>query len=89
MSENSKDYISLKWGTLKSWRLTTPKLKQLMEEYHSEGASLSAMTQQDTPRQKKIICEMIDIIGEPVYNAWSGEYMNIQEAKAYVMNYEQ
>lgn len=83
-----EDYITLKWGTLKSWCLTNPALDPLIEEYNNEGgSSISAMAQRDTPRQKEIICEMIEIIGKPVYNDWSGEEMTIEEAKEYVMNY--
>jgi hypothetical protein len=82
------DYITLKWGTLKAWRLTNPALDPLIEEYNKEGgSSLSAMSQRDTPRQKEIICEMIEIIGKPVFNDWSGEQMSIEEAKKYVMEY--
>lgn len=85
----SEDYITLKWGTLKAWRLTNPALDPLIEEYNKEGGSnISAMAQRDTPRQKEIICEMIEIIGKPVYNDWSGEEMTIEEAKKYVMEYD-
>lgn len=82
-----KDYITLKWGTLKAWHLSNPALEPLIEEYNKEGHSLSAMLQRDTPRQKEIICEMIEIIGKPVYNDWSGEEMSADEAKLYVMEY--
>lgn len=82
------DYIVLKWGTLKAWKLSNPALNPLVEEYNKEGGMcLSAMEQRDTPRQKEIICEMIEIIGKPVYNDWTGEEMSIEEAKKYVMNY--
>jgi hypothetical protein len=81
------DYITLKWGALKSWKLTNPALDPLIEEYDSIGSSLSAMAQNDTPRQKEIICEMIEIIGKPVYLDWDGEYVSVEEAKKYVMEY--
>ena len=81
------DYITLKWGTLKSWKLTNPALDPLIEEYDSIGSSLSAMAQHDTDRQKEIICEMIEIIGKPVYLDWDGEYVSVEEAKKYVMEY--
>lgn len=82
------DYITLKWGTLKPCHLTNPALDPLIEEYDREGGSnISAMAQRDTPRQKEIICEMIEIIGKPVLNDWSGEEMSVEEAKEYVMNY--
>lgn len=83
-----EDYITLKWGTLKSWRLTNPALDPLIEEYNNEGvSSISAMAQRDTPRQKEIICEMLEIIGKPVYLEWDSEYVSIEEAKKYVMEY--
>lgn len=82
------DFITLKWGTLKAWKLSNPALEPLIDEYNQEGGTnMSAMAQRDTHRQKEIICEMIDIIGKPVYNDWSGEEMSIEEAKQYVMEY--
>ncbi len=81
------DYVTLKWGTLKSWKLTNPVFVPLIEEYNAEGSSASAMMQHDTPRQKEIICEMIDIIGKDVYLEWDGEYVSPAEAKKYVMEY--
>lgn len=81
------DFVELKWGTLKAWKMENPALEPLIEEYYQEGSCMSAMAQKDTPRQKELICEMIDIIGKPVYNHWSGEEMSIDEAKKYVMEY--
>lgn len=82
------DYITLKWGTLKAWRLTNPALEPLIEEYNQQGGTnMSAMAQRDTQRQKEIICEMINVIGNPVYNDWSGEEMTVEEAKQYIMEY--
>lgn len=87
MNDNyEEDYVTLKWGTLKSWKLSNPKLEPLIEEYDQEGGiCLSAMN--DTPRQKEIICEIIEVIGKPVYNNCSGEYLSVDEAKKYVMEY--
>jgi hypothetical protein len=83
------DYITLKWGTFKSYKLTNPALKNLIDEFNKEGGlAMSLMSQKNTQRQKEIICEMIDIIGKPVYNDWSGEKMSVEEAKKYVMEYE-
>jgi hypothetical protein len=89
IEDYSGDYILLKWGTLKGWKLQNPKLKPFIDEYNKVGGlSMSTMTQTDTIRQKEIICDMIDIIGKPVYNDWSGDEMSIEEAKKYVMDYE-
>ena len=84
----SDDYITLKWGGLKTWRLENPDLDPLIEEFDEEGGiNISAMAQRNTLRQKQIICETIEIIGNPVYNDWSGEQMTVEEAKKYVMEY--
>jgi len=85
----SDDYITLKWGGLKSWKLSNPALEPAIEKYNSaNNNSMSAMMQKNTDIQKEAICEMIDIIGKPVYNDWSGEEMSIEEAKKYVMEYD-
>jgi hypothetical protein len=81
------DYITLKWGTLKAWRLKNPALKPWIDQYNDDGMNVSAMAQKDTSKQKEAICEMIKIINKPVMNDWSGEYMPIDEAIEYVMNY--
>ena len=82
----SEDYISLKWGTLKAWNLTTPKGLELLRQYAEIGSSISAMAQRDTPEQKALICEMIDECGaEKIYLDWDGEYVSKEEAKKYVM----
>jgi hypothetical protein len=80
-------YVELKWGTLKAWTLDAPELKELCDEYDAIGASYSAMFQRDTPRQKEIICEIIDIIGKPVYLHWDNKEVSTEEAKKYVMEY--
>jgi hypothetical protein len=81
--------LTLKWGTLKAWNFTnSEKGIELLEEYGEIGSSYSAMQQRDTPRQKEIICELIDLCDEnTVYMDWESKYVSRQEAKDYVMNY--
>lgn len=80
--------LSLKWGTLKSWHFDGEQGQKLMKEYNEIGSSFSAMDQQDTPRQKEIICELIDLCdGDTIYLEWDGKDVPKQEAKEYVMNY--
>ncbi len=46
------------------------------------------MAQNDTPRQKEIICELIDLCeGDTIYLEWDGENTSKEDAKKYVMNY--
>lgn len=82
-----KNTLVLKWGTLKRWDFQTDDAKKLFAEYCDIGSSASAAMQNDTQRQKEIICELIDLCEEPITNDWSGDKMTRQEAKDYVMNY--
>lgn len=85
---DNKNYLTLKWGTLKSWRFDSEKGQKLLAEYGEIGASFSAMAQRDTPRQKEIICELIDECdGDLVYLDWDGKNVSKSEAKEYVNNY--
>lgn len=89
MEIKEKNYLTLKWGTLKSWDFSSSKKGQkLLKEYGKIGSSFSAMAQKDTNRQKEIICELIDLCDdETIYLEWDGKDVSKQEAKKYVMNY--
>lgn len=84
----TENRLTLKWGTLKSWHFDSEKGKILLKEYDEIGSTFSAMAQQDTPRQKEIICELIDLCdGDTIYLDWDDVDASKQEAKEYVMNY--
>lgn len=84
-----KTYLTLKWGTLKSWNFSNSEPAQkLLKEYCEIGSSMSAMAQRDTPRQKEIICELIDLCdGKTIYLDWDGKNVSKKKAKEYVLNY--
>lgn len=85
---NEEDHLTLKWGTLKSWSFHSEKGKALLKEYFELGTSMSAMMQEDTPRQKEIICELIDEGNfEKVYLDWDDKHVSKKAAKKYVMEY--
>lgn len=81
--------LTLKWGTLKNWNFEgSDKGAELLNEYTKIGSSYSAMAQNDTPRQKEIICELIDLCdGDTIYLEWDGIDVTKQEAKDYVLQY--
>ena len=88
MKNENQDYISLKWGTLKSWHLHSNKGLELLKKYHSFGSSYSAVNQNDTYEQKKLICEMIDECNaQSIFLDWDGKDVSKEEAKKYVMEY--
>lgn len=82
-----KNSLTLKWGTLKAWDFHTDTAKALLEEYAKLGQAWGAAQQKDTPRQKEIICELIDEVDGKICNDWEGTMMTKEEAKNYVMNY--
>ncbi len=86
----NSEHLTLKYGTLKAWEFHSDKARALLKEYGELGASMGAMTQHDTPRQKEIICELIDAGDfETVYLDWDGKDISKDEAKRYVMEYGQ
>lgn len=85
--ESGRESLLLKWGTLKGWSLKTEASQAIMQRYFDIGVTLGAMSQRDTPEQKKIICELIEAVDGPISNDWSGEAMTKDQAKEYVMNY--
>jgi hypothetical protein len=88
MSKNKeKEYITLKWGSLKSWNITSKKGLKLLEAYCKEGHCISAIMHKDTLKQKKIICKLIDIVPGKIYIHWDGKYVSKEKAKKYVMEY--
>ena len=84
----STERLTLKWGTLKGWHFESEKAKSLLEKYGSLGFSLGAAQQRDTPQQKEIICQLIDVGDfETVYLDWDDKDVSKEEAKRYVMGY--
>ena len=83
-----EDHISLKWGTLKAWNLNSEKGKELLRRYFDLDTSVGAMTTNDTPEQKDLICQMIDECSAPtIWLDWDGVEVSKEEAKRYVMDY--
>jgi hypothetical protein len=83
------DSLTLKWGTLKEWHFHSEKALKLLREYEKLGMSWGAMQQHNTPRQKEIICELIDEGNfKTIYLDWDDKDVSKEEAKKYVMEYD-
>lgn len=83
-----EESLTLKWGTLKAWEFHSPKALRLLKRYFKLGSSMSAIMQRDTPKQKEIICEIIDIGNfKKVYLDWDGKEVTKAQAKKYVREY--
>lgn len=82
------EYLLLKWGTLKGWKVESDAAFAALNKYAEEPVNMgSAMLQKDTPTQKAALCELIDAIDGEIQNDWSGEKLTKDEAKKYVMGY--
>ena len=57
-----KDYIWLKWHTLKVVQYSTTAQFDALKRYHDGGVNMSAMLQENTPAQKQALCDLIDAI---------------------------
>jgi hypothetical protein len=85
---DKKVSLTLKWGTLKTWDFGTDESFDLFKKYVDLGTSASAMTTDDTPEQKEIICKLIDLCdGETIHLEWDGVDVSKAEAKKYVLDY--
>lgn len=83
-----KDYLLLKWGSLKDWSgVNNPKALKLIDEWIKLGVSWSAMMHRDTPKQKKILCDVIDNIDGKIQNDWDGKFYTKKQAKKYILEY--
>lgn len=84
MELNIENRLTLKWGALKSWKFCSEKANELIEEYEKADD----ITDRCTPKQKEIICELIDICDDAtIYIHYYGKFVSKDEAKEYVLNY--
>lgn len=82
--------LTLKWGTLKGWDTRgNKKAMDLIREYHGIGTSTGGvMLQRDTPRQKEIVHELVDLSDGKVILDFTDEIVDKQGAHEYLNNYE-
>lgn len=85
----SDDYLTFKWGTLKDWRITDPRVIDLLDKWIALGVSVSSMMQKsrDTPEHLAALCAIIDAHTGTIDNDWEGTTMTKDEAKQYIMEY--
>lgn len=83
----NEEYITLKWGTLKSWNLINEEALSLMDQYIKIGCSAGCAMQEDTKEQKEIICKLIDLMPGKIFLDWDGKYVSKNKAKKYVMEF--
>lgn len=82
------EYLLLKWGTLKGWKVESEACLAALRKYHDGSVSMNAAMQRDSAGQKQALCELIDAIDGDITNDWSGDRMTKDEAKKYVLEYE-
>ena len=85
--KDDKEWLLLKWGTLKGWILKNEDSREILKRYAELGHALGAIQQEDTPEQKELICQLIDIIDGDIENDWTGKMMTKDQAKEYIRTY--
>jgi len=84
-----QESLSLKWGTLKGWKIVNEDTLAILQSYFDKGVCASAMGQRDTPEQKELLCQVIDAIDAPtIYLDWDDEWVSKDAAKRYIMEYK-
>lgn len=78
--------LTLKWGSVKAWKLDTPEAQAAIQKWADGGVPTSAIMHRDTPEQKQALIEAIDQMDE-IWLAWEGKKVSREEAKEYVRNY--
>lgn len=81
------EHLLLKWGALKGWEVESEACKAALDKYFEDPVSMSAAMQHCTAKQKEAICELIDVIDGPITNDWSGDKYTKEQAKKYIMEY--
>lgn len=83
------EYLTLKWGTMKGWKLESEASRAAGQAYLDAGPqSMSAIMQHDSDEQKLALCALIDVVDGPIKNDWEGTTMTRDQAKKYVMDYD-
>lgn len=84
----SDDILTLKFGSVKSWNLSSDNVA------HEKILSLSDLpfrylngVRYLSEEQKNVVCEVIDLVDGQIILEWTGKSMSKEEAKAYVLNY--
>jgi hypothetical protein len=86
----SKDYLWLKWGTIKEVCYPSERVRLALERYYACGPrEMSAALHEDSPEQKAALCDLIDAVAEvggSIKDEWTGLAMTAEEAKAYILD---
>ena len=86
------DYLSLKWGSIKSLRMRSTAVEEAFRRYESCGTHHgSALFHKDSPEQKLALCGLIDAVaaaGGQIQDEWTWRFMTADEAKRYVLGDE-
>lgn len=87
--KEEKDYLLLKWGAIKEWNLHSKKGKQLLKKYFKTLKAGGLMLYDCTPKNKKLICEIIDEANlDKIQLDWTGKWVSKEKAKKYIMEYK-
>jgi hypothetical protein len=86
----SQDFLLLKWGNVKAYDFSnSPEAMKALKEWIETEVPYSVMGHDNTPRQRELICRMIDAVNGSFTIYWGNEDCtnDREKAKKYVMEY--
>jgi hypothetical protein len=78
------DYLSLKFGSWKSYEANSEPFRKALQEYFDLATSTG-----NAQELKEALCRVVDACSGEIYNDWAGTYMTKEKAKKYIMEYDQ
>jgi hypothetical protein len=86
--KQERDYISLKWGTLKYWDLKTEKARAFLSDYLERNPKVNV--QDGSEKTKQFVCDLIDACNaKKICLEWEAIDVSKTKAKKYVMEWSQ
>lgn len=86
---DKEPYIILKWGTLKGWGYLNSEQANALQKWHDLGCSAIAMMPFTDAGHNQALCDAIDLFEDgQITNDWTGEKMTREQAKKYIMEYQ-
>lgn len=83
-----KEHLILKWGTIKGYDNLSENSQKIIERYFADGMPMSCMMDHPDAGRKEILCELIDQLDGTIYLDWDGKYVDKEEAKKYILEYD-
>ena len=90
MTQERKQTLYLKWGTVKGWEGLSAESIEALQKWADLGTAMSATAHPRSDAHTEALCGAIDVVasqGGTIWNDWDDEKMTPDSAKDYVRGY--